>query len=69
MSAHGTLKEEEFENFKFVENNVPFVILLGKTWIVKDQMQRKQEEENSALTRRTRELVEATKDQRYEHRS
>ena len=31
MSAHGTSTEEEFEVIKFVENNAPFSILLGKT--------------------------------------
>jgi hypothetical protein len=46
MSAHGTLTEQEFDIIKFVENNAPFTILLGKTWIEKDQMQRKQEEED-----------------------
>ena len=46
MSAHGTLTEEEFEIVKFVENNAPFVILLGKTWIEKNQIRRKQEEED-----------------------
>jgi hypothetical protein len=46
MSAHGTSIEEEFEIVKFVENNTPFAILLGKTWIEKDQTQRKQEEED-----------------------
>jgi len=35
MSAHVTLIEEEFEIVKFVENNSPFAILLGKTWIEK----------------------------------
>jgi hypothetical protein len=43
MSAHGTLTEEEIEIVKFVEKNAPFAILLGKTWIEKDQIQRKQE--------------------------
>jgi hypothetical protein len=45
MSAHGTSTEEEFEVVKFVENNTPFAILLGKTWVEKDQIRRKQEEE------------------------
>jgi hypothetical protein len=30
MSAHGTSTEEEFEIIKFVENNTPFSMLLGK---------------------------------------
>jgi hypothetical protein len=46
MSAHGTSTEEEFEIIKFVENNAPFVILLGENWIEKDQIRRKQEEED-----------------------
>jgi hypothetical protein len=45
MSTHGTSIEEEFEVVKFIENNAPFAMLLGKTWIEKDQIQRKQEEE------------------------
>jgi hypothetical protein len=46
MSAHGTSIEEEFEIVNLVENNAPFAILLGKTWIEKDQIPRKQEEED-----------------------
>ena len=46
MNAHGTSTEEEFEIVKFVENNAPFAIFLGKTWVEKDQIQRKQEEES-----------------------
>ena len=42
---HGTSMEEEFEVIKFVKNNAPFPILLGKTWIEKDQIRRKAEEE------------------------
>jgi hypothetical protein len=42
---HGTSTEEEFEIIKFVENNAPFPLLLGKTWIEKDQIRRKVEEE------------------------
>jgi hypothetical protein len=45
MSAHGTSTEEEFEVVKFIESNAPFAMLLGKTWIEKDQIQNKQEEE------------------------
>ena len=45
MSAHDTSTEEEFEIIKFVDN-APFSILLGKTWIEKDQIRRKQEEED-----------------------
>jgi hypothetical protein len=44
MSVHGTLTEEEFEVVKFIENNAPFTILLGKNWIEKDQTRRKEEE-------------------------
>jgi hypothetical protein len=45
MIAHETSIEEEFEVIKFVENNTPFPLLLGKTWIKKDQIRRKAEEE------------------------
>jgi hypothetical protein len=44
MSAHGTSTEEDFEVVKFIENNAPFAMLLGKTWIEKDQTRRKEEE-------------------------
>ena len=43
--VHGTSTGEEFEVIKFVENNAPFPLLLGKTWIEKDQIRRKVEEE------------------------
>jgi hypothetical protein len=45
MSAHGYSTEEEFKVIKFVENNAPFSLLLGRTWIEKDQDIRKKEEE------------------------
>jgi hypothetical protein len=31
MMAHGASTEEEFEFIRFVENNAPFSLLLGKT--------------------------------------
>jgi hypothetical protein len=43
--VHGTSTEEEFEVIKFVENNAPFPLLLGKPWIEKDHIRRKAEEE------------------------
>jgi hypothetical protein len=43
---HGTSTEEEFEVIKFVEDNTPFPLLLGKTWTEKDQIRRKVEEES-----------------------
>jgi hypothetical protein len=42
---HGTSTEEEFEVINFIENNASFPLLLGKTWIKKDQIRRKAEEE------------------------
>jgi hypothetical protein len=36
MIAHETSTEEDFEVIRFVENNAPFPLLLGKTWIEKD---------------------------------
>jgi hypothetical protein len=44
MNAHGTSREEDFEVVKFIENGTPFSMLLGKTWIEKDQTRRKEEE-------------------------
>jgi hypothetical protein len=44
MSSHGTSTEEDFEIVKFIENNAPFSILLGKPWIEMDQARRKEEE-------------------------
>jgi hypothetical protein len=38
---HGTPTKEEFEVIRFVQNNAPFPLLLGKTWIKKDQIRRK----------------------------
>ena len=37
MHAHGTLTEEYFEIIKFIEDNAPFTMLLGKPWIDRDQ--------------------------------
>jgi hypothetical protein len=42
---HGISTKEEFEVIKFVENNVPFPLFLGKTWIEMDQIRRKAVEE------------------------
>ena len=42
---HGTSTKEEFEVIKFFQNNAPFPLLLGKTWIEEDQIRRKAEEE------------------------
>ena len=36
MSANGISTEEEFEVVKFIENNAPFSMLLGKPWIEGD---------------------------------
>jgi hypothetical protein len=41
---HGTSTEEEFEVIRFIGDNTPFPLLLGKTWIEKDQIKRKAEE-------------------------
>jgi hypothetical protein len=41
----GTLTAEEFEVIKFIGDNTPFPLLLGKTWIEEDQVRRKAEEE------------------------
>ena len=43
--VHGTSTEKEFEVIMFVEDNAPFPLLLGKTWIEKDHIKRKAKEE------------------------
>jgi hypothetical protein len=45
MSTHGDSTEEEFKFIKFIEDHAPFPSFLGKIWIVKDQIQRKEEKE------------------------
>jgi hypothetical protein len=71
MSAHGTSTEEEFEVVKFIENNSPFAMLLGKLWIEKNQARRKEEEvleQNKRelkyfMTRRIAHLIEEQENQ------
>ena len=46
--------KKNLRSFKFVENNTPFSLLLGRTWIEKDQIQRKEEEE--AIEQKKKEL-------------
>ena len=45
VNANGTSIKEYFEIIKFIENNAPFTMLLGKPWIERDQARRKEEEE------------------------
>jgi hypothetical protein len=47
MISHDTSSEEKFEVIKFFENITPFSLLLGKTWIEKDQIRRKAEEKDT----------------------
>jgi hypothetical protein len=42
--VQGTSDEEEFEFIRFFDDNAPFPLLLGKTWIEKDWIRRKEEE-------------------------
>jgi hypothetical protein len=37
MTINGTLTEEDFEIIKFVEDNAPFTMLIGKPWIDREQ--------------------------------
>jgi hypothetical protein len=46
MSTHGSSTEEEFEVIKFIEDHAPFPDLLGKIWIEKHQIQRKEQKES-----------------------
>jgi hypothetical protein len=45
MHANGNSTEEDIKIVKFIENNTPLTMLLGKPWIEKDQARRKEEEE------------------------
>jgi hypothetical protein len=56
MSTHGASTEEEFEVIKFIEDHAPFPYLLGKIWIEKDQIRRKEEKES--LEQKKQELME-----------
>jgi hypothetical protein len=44
MNSNGTSTEEDFEIIKFIEDNAPFTMLLGKPWIDRDQARNKEEE-------------------------
>jgi PHP family Zn ribbon phosphoesterase len=52
--VHGASTEEEFEVIKFIGDNAPFPLLLGRTWIEKDYIRRKAEEE--AIEKKKKEL-------------
>jgi hypothetical protein len=66
MNVNGTSIGEDFEVVKFIENNAPFTMLLGKPWIEKDQTRRKEEEVleqkkkelKDFMTRRIAQLIE-----------
>jgi hypothetical protein len=70
MNANGTTTEEDFEIIKYIENNAPFTMLLGKPWIERDHARRKEEEEvleqkkqelKDFMTRRIAHLIEEQK--------
>ena len=55
MISHETSTKEDFEVIRFVENNTPFPLLLGKAWIDEDQIKMKVEEE--ATEKKKKELM------------
>jgi hypothetical protein len=70
MNANRTSIEEDLKIVKFIENNAPFTMLLGKPWIERDQSRRKEEEEvleqkkqelKDFMTRRITHLIEEQK--------
>jgi hypothetical protein len=70
MTVNGTSTEEDFEIIKFVEDNAPFTMLIGKPWIDREQARRKEEEEvleqkkqelKDFMTRRIAHLIEEQK--------
>ena len=44
MTVNGTSTEEDFEIIKFFEDSAPFTMLIGKPWIDREQVRRKEEE-------------------------
>jgi hypothetical protein len=44
MKVNGTSTEVDFEIIKFIEDNAPNTMLLGKPWIERDQARNKEEE-------------------------
>jgi hypothetical protein len=44
MTVNGTSTEKDFEIIKFIEDDAPFTMLLGKPWIERDQARKKEEE-------------------------
>jgi hypothetical protein len=67
MTANETSTEENFEIIKFIEDNTPFTMLLGKPWIDRDRARQKEEEEfldqkkqelKDFMTRRIAHLIE-----------
>jgi hypothetical protein len=44
MNAHGNSTDEDIKVVKFVENNAPFSMLLGKPWIERNHTRRKEDE-------------------------
>jgi hypothetical protein len=44
MTVNRTSTKEDFEITKFVEDNAPFTMLIGKPWIDREQARRKEEE-------------------------
>jgi hypothetical protein len=69
INAKGTSTEEEFKVVKFMEDNAPFTMLLGKPWIERDQARReekevleqKKQEIKDFMTRRIAHLIEEQK--------
>jgi hypothetical protein len=70
MTVNGTSTEEDFEIIKFVEDNTPFTMLIGKPWIDREQARRKEEEKvleqkkqelKYFMTRRIAHLIEEQK--------
>jgi hypothetical protein len=42
LNVNGTSIEEYFHIIKFIEDNAPFTMLLGRPWIERDQARRKE---------------------------
>jgi hypothetical protein len=70
MTVNGTSTEEDFEIIKFIEDNAPFTMLIGKPWIDREHARRREEEKfleqkkkelKYFMTRRITHLIEEYK--------
>ena len=76
ITVRGTSIAQEFEVIKFIGDNAPFPLLVGKTWIEEDQVRRKSDEETTKkkkqelrdfIARKIDRLIEEREDKLKKH--